>query len=235
MNPLNHVAIIMDGNGRWGLKHKNSRNAGHKAGLNTVESIIKQSIKNKIKYLTLFAFSTENWKRPKKEINYLFNLLENFLINTLNDFHKQNIKLKIIGSKNFSKKLNLLLNLAEKKTSKNSKIQINLALNYGAKLELISAIKKLQKNKGKINEKNIEKFLYTKNIPDPDLMIRTGNTKRLSNFLLWQLAYSEIFFEKKMWPDFNDKDYLKIIKDCLVASSIFYMKLGPYKIIKKKF
>ena len=213
MNPLNHVAIIMDGNGRWGLKHKNSRNAGHKAGLNTVESIIKQSIKNKIKYLTLFAFSTENWKRPKKEINYLFNLLENFLINKINDFHKQNIKLKIIGSKNFSKKLNLLLNLAEKKTSKNSKIQINLALNYGAKFELISAIKKLQKNKDKINEKNIEKFLYTKNIPDPDLMIRTGNTKRLSNFLLWQLAYSEIFFEKKMWPDFNDKDFQKIIKE----------------------
>jgi undecaprenyl diphosphate synthase len=213
MNPLNHVAIIMDGNGRWGLKHKNSRNAGHRAGLNTVESIIKQSIKNKIKYLTLFAFSTENWKRPKKEINYLFNLLENFLIDKIDDLHKQNIKLKIIGTKNFSKKLNLLLNLAEKKTSKNSKIQINLALNYGAKFELISAIKKLQKNKNKINEKNIEKFLYTKNIPDPDLMIRTGNTKRLSNFLLWQLAYSEIFFEKKMWPDFNDKDYLKIIKD----------------------
>ena len=213
MNPLNHVAIIMDGNGRWGLKHKNSRNAGHKAGLNTVESVIKQSIENKIKYLTLFAFSTENWKRPKKEINYLFNLLENFLINKIDNLHKQNIKLKIIGSKKFSKKLNLLLNLAEKKTSKNSKIQINLALNYGAKFELISAIKKLQKNKNKINEKNIEKFLYTKNIPDPDLMIRTGNTKRLSNFLLWQLAYAEIFFEKKMWPDFNDKDYLKIIKE----------------------
>ena len=213
MNPLNHVAIIMDGNGRWGLKHKNSRNAGHRAGLITVERIIKQSIKNKIKFLTLFAFSTENWKRPKKEINYLFNLLENFLINKIDDFNKQNIKLKIIGTKNFSKKLNLLLNLAEKKTSKNSKIQINLALNYGAKFELISAIKKLQKNKNKINEKNIEKFLYTKNIPDPDLMIRTGNTKRLSNFLLWQLAYAEIFFEKKMWPDFNDKDYLKIIKE----------------------
>ena len=213
MNPLNHVAIIMDGNGRWGLKHKNSRNAGHRAGLNTVERIIKQSIKNKIKFLTLFAFSTENWKRPKKEINYLFNLLENFLINKIDDLHKQNIKLKIIGTKNFSKKLNLLLNLAEKKTSKNSKIQINLALNYGAKFELISAIKKLQKKKKRINEKNIENFLYTKNIPDPDLMIRTGNTKRLSNFLLWQLAYSEIFFEKKMWPDFNDKDYFKIIKE----------------------
>ena len=213
MNPLNHVAIIMDGNGRWGLKHKNSRNAGHRAGLNTVERIIKQSIKNKIRYLTLYAFSTENWKRPKKEVNYLLNLLEDFLINKIDNLHKRNIKLKIIGTKNFSKKLNLLLNLAEKKTSKNSKIQINLALNYGAKFELISAIKKLQKNKKKINEKNIENFLYTKNIPDPDLMIRTGNTKRLSNFLLWQLAYSEIFFEKKMWPDFNDKDYLKIIKE----------------------
>ena len=213
MNPLNHIAIIMDGNGRWGLKHKNSRNEGHKAGLKTVEKIIKETINQRIDYLTLFAFSTENWNRPKKEINYLFNLLENFLINKIDDFHKQNIKLKIIGSKNFSKKLNLLLNLDKKKTSKNSKIQINLALNYGAKLELISAIKKLQKNKDKINEKNIEKFLYTKNIPDPDLMIRTGNTKRLSNFLLWQLAYSEIFFEKKMWPDFNNKDYLKIIKE----------------------
>ena len=211
----------MDGNGRWGLKHKNSRNAGHRAGLNTVERIIKQSIKNKIKFLTLFAFSTENWKRPKKEINYLFNLLENFLINKIDDLHKQNIKLKIIGTKNFSKKLNLLLNLAEKKTSKNSKIQINLALNYGSKFELISAIKKLQKNKNKINEKNIEKFLYTKNIPDPDLMIRTGNTKRLSNFLLWQLAYAEIFFEKKLWPDFNQKDYNKIIK--------------KFKIIKRNF
>ena len=140
-------------------------------------------------------------------------MLENFLINKLDDFHTQNIKLKIIGSKNFSKKLNLLLNLAEKKTSKNTKIQINIALNYGAKLELINAIKNIQKNKDKINEKNIEKFLYTKNIPDPDLMIRTGNTKRLSNFLLWQLAYSEIFFEKKMWPDFNNKDYQKIIKE----------------------
>ena len=212
MNPLNHVAIIMDGNGRWGLKHKNSRNAGHRAGLNTVERIIKQSIKNKIKFLTLFAFSTENWKRPKKEINYLFNLLENFLINKIDDFHKQNIKLKIIGTKNFSKKLNLLLNLAEKKTSKNSKIQINLALNYGAKFELISAIKKLQKNKNKINEKNIEKFLYTKNIPDPDLMIRTGNTNRLSNFLLWQLSYSEIFFFFFFFSDFNETNFIKIFK-----------------------
>ena len=213
MNPLKHVAIIMDGNGRWGLKYKNSRNAGHKAGLNTVEKIIKETIKNKIGYLTLFAFSTENWKRPKKEINYLFNLLENFLSNRISDLHKQNIKLKILGSKKFSPKLNKLLINSEKKTSKNTKLQINLALNYGSKSELIDAFKKIKKSKSIINEKNLSKNLQTKNIPDPDILIRTGNTKRLSNFLLWQLAYSEIFFEKKLWPAFNENDYNKIIKD----------------------
>ena len=213
MNPLNHVAIIMDGNGRWGLKHKNSRNAGHKAGLNTVEKIIKESIKNKISFLTLFAFSTENWKRPKKEINYLFTLLENFLINRIEDLHKQNIKLKILGFKKFSPRLNKLLNNSEKKTSKNTKLQINLALNYGSKSELINAFKKIKKSKSTISEKNLSRNLQTKNIPDPDLLIRTGNTRRLSNFLLWQLAYSEIFFEKKLWPAFNEKDYNRIIKE----------------------
>jgi len=212
MNPLNHVAIIMDGNGRWGLKYKNSRNAGHKEGLITVEKIIKESLRNKIKFLTLFAFSTENWKRPKKEINFLFKLLENFLTKKIDDLNKENIKLKIIGIKNFSKKLNKLLELAEKKTSKNHKLQINLALNYGSKLELLNAFKKININKEKINETNIEKYLQTRNIADPDILIRTGNTKRLSNFLLWQLAYSEIFFEKKLWPEFNEKDYNKIIK-----------------------
>jgi len=212
MNLLNHVAIIMDGNGRWGLKYKNSRNAGHKEGLKTVEKIIKQTIRHKIKFLTLYAFSTENWKRPKKEINYLFNLLENFLNHRINELHKQNIRLKIIGVKNFSLKLNKLLNASEKKTSKNNKLQINLALNYGSKFELINAFKSLYKKKEKINEKNLSKYLQTKYIPDPDLLIRTGNTKRLSNFLLWQLAYSEIFFEKKLWPEFNEKDYNKIIK-----------------------
>ena len=212
MNPLKHVAIIMDGNGRWGLKYKNSRNAGHKQGLNTVEKIIKETIKNKIKFLTLYAFSTENWKRPKKEVNYLFSLLENFLISRIDELHKQNIKLKIIGVKNFSNKLNNLLNKSEKKTSKNRKLQINLALNYGSKFELINAFKSLKKNNEKINEKNLSKYLQTKNIPDPDLLIRTGNTHRLSNFLLWQVAYAEIFFEKKLWPEFNEKDYNKIIK-----------------------
>ena len=212
MNPLNHVAIIMDGNGRWGLKHKNSRNAGHKEGLNTVEQIIKTSIKNKIRYLTLYAFSTENWKRPKKEIKYLFSLLESFLINKIEDLHKKNIKLKIIGIKNFSLKLNNLLKKSEKKTEKNSKLQINLALNYGSKNELINAFKNLKKNNDVINEKNLSKYLLTNKIPDPDILIRTGNTKRLSNFLLWQLAYTEIFFEKKLWPDFNEKDYNNILK-----------------------
>ena len=213
MNPLNHVAIIMDGNGRWGLKYRNSRNVGHKEGLKTVEIIIKSSIKNKIRFLTLYAFSTENWKRPKKEINYLFKLLENFLSRKLDDIHKRNIRIKVLGYKKFSKKLNFLLKFAEKKTIKNSKLQINLALNYGSKSELINAFKKIKRNKIKINEKNLEKNLQTNDIPDPDILIRTGNTKRLSNFLLWQLAYSEIFFEKKLWPAFTEKDYIKIIKE----------------------
>ena len=211
MNPLNHVAIIMDGNGRWGLKHKNSRNEGHKSGIKIVEKVIKESVKQKIKFLTLYAFSTENWKRPKKEVIYLFNLLESFLVNRIDDLHKQNVKLKIIGIKNFSKKLNKLLYLAEKKTSKNKSLQVNLAINYGSKIELINAFKNLNKNNDLINEKNLTKYLQTRNIPDPDLLIRTGNTNRLSNFLLWQLAYSEIFFEKKLWPDFDEKDYIRII------------------------
>jgi undecaprenyl diphosphate synthase len=211
MNPLNHVAIIMDGNGRWGLKHKKSRNAGHKAGLNTVESIIKETVRNKISFLTLYAFSTENWKRPKKEIDYLFNLLKVFLKTKINYLHKNNIKLKIIGKKDFSPELNKLLSNSEQKTSDNKKLQLNLALNYGSKFEIINAIKKIKNRNDKITEKNFVKYLQTKNIPDPDLLIRTGNTKRLSNFLLWQLAYSEIFFEKKLWPDFNTNDYRKII------------------------
>ena len=211
MNSIKHVAIIMDGNGRWGIKHKKSRNLGHKEGLKTVEKIIKTSIKNKIKYLTLYAFSTENWKRPKKEINFLFNLLENFLLNKIFDLNKQNIKLKIIGKKSFSSKLTKLLKLSEKKTSQNKRLQINLALNYGSKSEIVNALNKIKKNKLKINEANISENLFTKNMPDPDILIRTGNTKRLSNFLLWQLAYSEIFFVKKLWPDFNENDYNKIL------------------------
>ena len=211
MNPLNHVAIVMDGNGRWGLKYKNSRNLGHKAGINVVTQIIDDTIKLKIKFLTLYAFSTENWSRPKNEINYLFKLLEKFLSKNIDEFYAKNIKLKILGEKNFSKKVNSLLNYAEKKTINNKVLQINLALNYGSKQEIIKAVKKINKKNQNINLKNLSDNLYTSGLPDPDLLIRTGNTKRLSNFLLWQLAYTEIFFIKKMWPDFNVKDFRKII------------------------
>ena len=212
MNPVKHVAIIMDGNGRWGIKYKKSRNLGHRAGLNTVEKIIKVTIQNKIKYLTLFAFSTENWKRPKREIKFLFNLLENFLNKKIADFNKNNIKLKVLGNINvLEEKLKKKLYKSEKITKKNSRLQVNLALNYGSKYELVDTIKILNKKKKKITIKNIEKFLYTSKIPDPDILIRTGNTQRLSNFMLWQLAYAEIYFEKKLWPDFNEKDFIKII------------------------
>ena len=222
MNPIKHVAIIMDGNGRWGLKKKGSRNLGHRAGLTTVELIIEETIKQKIKHLTLYTFSTENWKRPKKEINFLFRLLENFLIKKIDNLIKNKIKLKIIGNKKkFSIKLQKLLTISENKTSTNQKLQINLALNYGSKEEILNAIKITNKSKKKITEKNIEESLYTSGVPNPDILIRTGNTHRLSNFLLWQLAYTEIFFEKKLWPDFTKNDYKKI--------------LNKYKLLKRNF
>ena len=212
MNPINHVAIIMDGNGRWGVRHKKSRNLGHRAGLSVIEEIIVETIKQKIKHLTLYVFSTENWKRPKKEINFLFNMLEKFLIKKLNNLIKNEIKIKIIGNKKkFSKNLQKTLSMSENKTIKNDKLQINLALNYGSKEELINAMKIIVNKKQKFNEANINNNLYTKGITNPDLLIRTGNTHRLSNFLLWQSAYTEIFFEKKMWPAFTKKDYRKIL------------------------
>ena len=212
MNPIRHVAIIMDGNGRWGLKHKNSRNQGHREGLKVAEEIISASIDKNIKFLTLFTFSTENWKRPKNEINYLFNLLEKFLTKKITYLIKNNIKLKIIGKKNFSKKLNNLLKISEFKTKKNNKIQLNLALNYGSKEEILNTCKILKKKKLKINEKNFSNNLYTKNIPDPDILIRTGKTFRLSNFLLWQLSYTEIFFIDILWPDFTKNKFFKILR-----------------------
>ena len=214
MNPIKHVAIIMDGNGRWGIKNKKSRNLGHKAGLVTAEKIIKETVQKKIKFLTLYAFSTENWKRPKREVQFLFNLLEEFLITKTNQLNKQDIKFTVIGSrKNFSKKLVKILSNSETSTKKNKSLQINLALNYGFKNELINAINIMKKNNILFNESNIAKHLYTKNVPDPDLLIRTGNTNRLSNFLLWQLAYSEIYFVKKLWPDFSIMDYNKILNN----------------------
>ena len=212
MNPIEHVAIIMDGNGRWGISHKGSRNSGHRAGLHIVELVIEECLNEKIKYLTLYTFSTENWKRPKKEIDFLFNLLENFLNTKIKSLIEKRIKLKFIGQLDkLPLSLKKLIKISEKKTLNNFKMQINVALNYGSKNELINSIKLINSKKIPVNEKNIDKNLFTQGIPNPDLLIRTGNTQRLSNFLLWQLAYTEIFFEKKLWPDFNKKDFRKIL------------------------
>ena len=212
MNPIKHVAIIMDGNGRWGVKHKQSRNAGHRAGLNTVDLIINHCINHKIKFLTLYTFSSENWKRPKNEIVFLFKLLENFLQKKISKIIEKDIKLKFIGELNkLPTKLQKLIKLSEKKTFNKKTLQVNIALNYGSKIELINTVKKIKRKKITINEKNIDNNLYTKHLPNPDILIRTGNTHRLSNFLLWQLSYTEIFFEKKLWPDFKGKDFDKIM------------------------
>ena len=214
MNPINHVAIIMDGNGRWGIKNKKNRNEGHKAGLKTIEKIIKVALEKKIKFLTLYTFSTENWKRPKTEIKFLFKLLENFLIQKINFLIQHNIKLIVIGEKKpFSTKIKKLLSQSEKKTSKFKNLQINLALNYGSRNEILRSLKMIKKKKLKINSLNFIRNLYTSSYPDPDILIRTGNTRRLSNFLLWQIAYTEIFFEKKLWPDFKENDFNRIINE----------------------
>ena len=212
MNSPKHVAIIMDGNGRWGLKKKKSRNFGHKNGLLTVDKIISAAIKKKIKYLTLFVFSTENWRRPVKEINYLFKLLDNYIDKEISNLLNKNIKIKVLGNiEPFPNSLKYKIKKVEKLTKENKKIQINMALNYGSRQEIIYALKKIKKNSLKINEKNINAYLYTKNIPDPEILIRTGNTNRISNFLIWQSIYSEIFFVKKMWPEFTEDDFYKII------------------------
>ena len=214
MNQINHVAIIMDGNGRWGLKKKRTRNYGHLKGLKSVETVIKAAIKQQISYLTLYTFSTENWRRPKNEINFLFNLIRKSLKKNLRKIIKQGIKINIIGKRQgLPKDISGIVNFVQKKTLHNKTIILNLALNYGSKEEILNACKKLviKKNK-KITINNFEKKLYTKNIPDPEILIRTGGVKRLSNFLLWQLAYTEIFFIDKLWPDFNENDFNKIIK-----------------------
>ena len=213
MNKLNHIAIIMDGNGRWGLKKKKSRNYGHLKGIKTVETVIKSSLIKKIPYLTLFTFSTENWKRPEGEINFLFDLIRKSLKKKINKIIKQGIRVNIIGKKKeLPQDIKKIIKLIEKKTIKNKKITLNLALNYGSKEEIINAFSNLvSKKKGKININNFEQELYTHNIPDPEILIRTGGAKRLSNFLLWQLAYTEIFFIDKLWPDFNENDFNKIV------------------------
>ena len=213
MNELNHVAIIMDGNGRWGLKKKRSRNYGHLQGIKTVETVIKICIKKKVPFLTLYTFSTENWKRPENEINFLFNLIRKSLKKKLKQIIKQGIKINIIGRKQgLPNDIKKTINIIQKKTINNKTITLNLALNYGAKDEILNALKMVvNKSKKKINHKNFEKNLYTYGMPDPEILIRTGGNKRLSNFMLWQIAYTEIFFIDKLWPDFNERDFNDII------------------------
>ena len=209
MNKLNHVAFIMDGNGRWGQRKNRGRNFGHLNGVKTVKKIVETSVKLKIPVVTFYVFSTENWRRPKAEINFLFNLITSYFKKELKNIITNDIKINIIGK--FEKlpvKIKTSLKKAIKLTKKNKKIIVNLAINYGAQNEIIQAFKKTRKN---LSIKNFEKQLYTKNMPNPDILIRTGGYRRLSNFLLWQLAYTELFFLKKLWPDFSSIDLLRII------------------------
>ena len=208
-----HIAIIMDGNGRWGLKKYNDRNKGHYYGLQNINKVIKNCIKLHIKYLTLYTFSTENWNRPKKEIEYLFFLFKFFYQKNFNKINKNNIRIKFIGDlKNIPADLKVIIKKIQEKTKNNNRITVVFAFNYGAKSELINAFKKIHKNKkNKISEQLISNNLYTKNMPDPDILVRTGGEKRLSNFLLWQLSYAELFFIEKSWPDFNFFDLKKIV------------------------
>ena len=220
-----HIAIIMDGNGRWGLKKYKDRNKGHYFGLQNINKIINDCIKINIKYLTLYTFSTENWNRPKKEIDYLFFLFKYFYKKNFNKLNKNNIKIKFIGNlKNIPKDLKVIIKNIQDKTKNNDAITVIFAFNYGAKSELVNAFKNIIKNKNKVNKINedlINNNLYTKNIPDPDILIRTGGEKRLSNFLLWQLSYAELFFINKNWPDFNFFDLKKIINTFRVTQRKF--------------
>ena len=209
-----HIAIIMDGNGRWGLRNYNDRNKGHYHGLENINKVIEHSIKLEIKYLTLYTFSTENWNRPKKEVNYLFYLFKYFYKKNFNKLNKNNIRIKFIGDLiNIPKDLIPIIKKIQEKTKKNNAITVVFAFNYGAKSELVNAFKNILKNKNKtINEELVSDNLYTKNIPDPDILIRTGGEKRLSNFLLWQLSYAELFFSDKNWPDFSFSDLKRIVR-----------------------
>ena len=214
MNKLNHVAFIMDGNGRWGQKRKKGRNYGHLEGVKTVEKVVQSSLKLKIPIVTFYVFSTENWKRPKNEINFLFNLIASYFKKEIKNVVKNGIKINILGStSSFSHSLKKILKDTIKKTVKNKKLIVNLALNYGSKNEIKNAFIKLKKNRSKITESQISKNLYTNKLPNPDILIRTGGQKRLSNFMLWQLAYSELYFLDKLWPDFNTNDLRRIVKN----------------------
>ena len=210
MNKLNHIAFIMDGNGRWGKNKGKSRNFGHLNGVETVKDVVKNSIKLKIPIITFYVFSSENWKRPKSEVDFLFKLIKNYFLKEIKNIIKQGIRINIFGEMNkLSAGIKPTLRNTIKLTKKNKKILVNLAINYGSKTEILNAFKK---NKKKLSINNLEKNLYTKNLPNPDILIRTGGHQRLSNFMLWQLAYAELFFLKKLWPDFNKNDLINIIK-----------------------
>ena len=214
MNKLNHVAFIMDGNGRWGKKRKKGRNFGHLQGVKTVEKVVQSSLRMKIPIITFYVFSTENWKRPRTEVNFLFNLIGSYFKKEIKNVVKNGIKINILGrTSSFSTPLKKILKNTIKKTEKNKKLIVNLALNYGSKNEIKNAFNKLKGNRSLISESKITKHLYTGKLPDPDILIRTGGQKRLSNFMLWQLAYSELYFLDKLWPDFNSSDLRRIIKN----------------------
>ena len=214
MNKINHIAIIMDGNGRWGKKRGKSRNYGHLKGVEVIQNLVKESIKKKIPILTFFTFSTENWKRPKTEISFLFKLIEDYFNKEINNLKKNGVKINILGNiKSLPKKIKKCLINSINITKNCKNIRVNLAINYGSKHEILNTLKILKKSQAKVTEKNFEKKLYTKGLPDPDLLIRTGGKKRLSNFLLWQLSYSELYFIDKLWPDFKNSDFNKILKD----------------------
>ena len=204
----------MDGNGRWGKKRGKSRNFGHLKGINIIENLVKESIKIKVPILTFYTFSTENWKRPRKEISFLFKLIEDYFNKEINNLVKNGVKINIFGNLNaLPKKIKKCLIKSMLVTKNCKKIIVNLAINYGSKYEILNAYKQLKRKKSKVSFKNFERNLYTEGMPEPDLLIRTGGEKRLSNFLLWQLAYSELYFIKKLWPDFKVSDYHKIIKN----------------------
>ena len=212
MNILSHIAIIMDGNGRWANKKKKPRKFGHLEGTKNIKKIIPYFIKRKIPYLTLFAFGLDNWSRPRSETSYLLFLFEDFLKKNLSFLLDSNVKIRFVGEKaGLSKKIKTLIKKIENLTEKKKALTLTVAFNYSSKEELVNAFKKIVEKNQKISAKIIENFLYTRNIPDPDILIRTGAQRRISNFLLWQISYTEIFFINKLWPDFNTSDLRKII------------------------
>ena len=218
-NVPNHIAIIMDGNGRWAKKRFLPRTAGHKAGVETIREVVKECSRLNIKYVTLYAFSTENWKRPKVEIDTLMNLLVTYLKNEIKELHKNNVKITTIGDISKLPEMCIKeLDRARELTKDNTGITVNLALNYGSRFDITNAVLNIVKdcksdkiNIDSINEDTIKNYLSTKSTPDPDLLIRTSGEQRLSNFLLWELAYSEFYFTDVHWPDFNRQELQKAI------------------------